>query len=77
VGESEEYEVTWCTASGHGARVMPEGTIASAHFLETEHYVQVTGTGDFTKINIKAGDAGGELDPRTFSLSPSRRGESN
>lgn len=24
---------------------------------------QITGTGDFTKINIAAGDAGGELDP--------------
>lgn len=72
IGASEEYEVTWCTASGHGARVMPEGTISSAHFLETEHYVQVTGTGDFTKINVKAGDEGGELDPRaSFSQPPS------
>jgi hypothetical protein len=23
----------------------------------------VTGTGDFTKINVQAGDQGGELDP--------------
>ena len=26
--------------------------------------MQVTGVGDFTKINIKAGDAGGEIDNR-------------
>ncbi|GAA5901960.1 hypothetical protein JCM8208_006649 [Rhodotorula glutinis] len=63
VGDTEEIEVAWCTASGHGARVMPQGTIKSAHFLKTPHYTQVTGTGDFTKINIQAGDDGGELDP--------------
>ncbi|GAA6028742.1 hypothetical protein JCM8097_007372 [Rhodosporidiobolus ruineniae] len=63
IGESEEYEVAWCTATGHGARVMPAGTIQSAHYLETPHYIQITGTGDFTKINVKAGDQGGELDP--------------
>ncbi|GAA5972016.1 hypothetical protein JCM11641_002458 [Rhodosporidiobolus odoratus] len=63
IGSSEEYEVTWCTASGHGARVMPAGTIKSAHYLSTPKYTQVTGTGDFTKINIQAGDEGGELDP--------------
>mgnify|MGYP007100400240 CR=1 FL=1 len=42
---------------------MPQGTIKSAHYLQTPHYTQVTGTGDFTKINIQAGDDGGELDP--------------
>ncbi|TNY24432.1 hypothetical protein DMC30DRAFT_387380 [Rhodotorula diobovata] len=63
VGDTEEIEVAWCTASGHGARVMPQGTIHSAHYLKTPHYTQVTGTGDFTKINIQAGDDGGELDP--------------
>jgi hypothetical protein len=29
---------------------------------DTVSYVQVTGNGDFTKINIPAGDDGGELD---------------
>lgn len=42
---------------------MPEGTIHSAHMLVTPHYTQITGTGDFTKLNIQAGDSGGELDP--------------
>jgi hypothetical protein len=34
------------------------------HFVKTPDYVQVTGVGDFTKINILKGDAGGELDNR-------------
>ncbi|GAA5860885.1 hypothetical protein JCM3774_003175 [Rhodotorula dairenensis] len=63
IGDTEEIEVAWCSASGHGARMMPEGTVHSAHYLVTPHYTQITGTGDFTKINIAAGDAGGELDP--------------
>ncbi|GAA5956963.1 hypothetical protein JCM3765_006653 [Sporobolomyces pararoseus] len=63
IGETEAEEVAWCTASGHGARLMPQGTIHSAHMLVTPHYTQITGTGDFTKINVKAGDSGGELDP--------------
>ncbi|POY73251.1 hypothetical protein BMF94_3585 [Rhodotorula taiwanensis] len=63
IGDTEELEVAWCTATGHGARVMPEGTVHSAHYLVTPHYTQITGTGDFTNINIAAGDAGGELDP--------------
>ncbi|KAF8256612.1 hypothetical protein EI94DRAFT_1764681 [Lactarius quietus] len=40
-----------------------DGTITGAHFVQTPDYVQVTGIGDLTKINIPAGDAGGELDP--------------
>ncbi|GAA5995804.1 hypothetical protein JCM5350_000566 [Sporobolomyces pararoseus] len=63
IGETEAEEVAWCTASGHGARLMPQGTIHSAHMLVTPHYTQITGTGDFTKLNIRAGDSGGELDP--------------
>lgn len=34
------------------------------HFVKTHNYVQVTGVGNFTKINVRAGDAGGELDNR-------------
>ncbi|EUC64924.1 carbohydrate-binding module family 13 protein [Rhizoctonia solani AG-3 Rhs1AP] len=63
IGEIEQIVVSYCTAPGRGTRVMPEGTLKSAHFVKTPDYVQVTGTGDFTKIGIKAGDAGGELDP--------------
>ncbi|KAM0751992.1 hypothetical protein T439DRAFT_333271 [Meredithblackwellia eburnea MCA 4105] len=63
IGDSERYEVAWCTSSGHGARIMPPGTITGAHYVQTPKYTQITGVGDFTKINVKAGDGGGELDP--------------
>ncbi|KAG8691217.1 hypothetical protein FRC11_005824 [Ceratobasidium sp. 423] len=63
IGDIEQIVVSYCTAPGRGTRLMPEGTLKSAHFVKTPDYVQVTGTGDFTKIGIKAGDSGGELDP--------------
>lgn len=43
--------------------MIPPGTVNGAHFVKTRSYVQVTGTGDFTKIGITPNDAGGELDP--------------
>ncbi|KAF7773122.1 CAZyme family CBM13 [Agaricus bisporus var. burnettii] len=64
IGSSERYEVAWCTKSGRGTRVIPDGTLKGVHFVETPDYVQITGQGDFTKINIPAGDSGGELDNR-------------
>ncbi|KAI9510079.1 hypothetical protein F5148DRAFT_1282277 [Russula earlei] len=48
---------------GYGTRIIPDGTLTGAHFVKTPDYVQVTGIGDLTKINIPANDAGGELDP--------------
>lgn len=33
------------------------------HFVQTPDFIQLTGIGDFTKMNIQAGDEGGELDP--------------
>lgn len=63
IGNTEQIEVSWCTNSGYGTRVIPAGAINSAHFVKTPHYVQVTGGGDLTKLNIPAGDEGGELDP--------------
>ncbi|PFH48480.1 carbohydrate-binding module family 13 protein [Amanita thiersii Skay4041] len=64
IGDTERYEVAWCTKSGRGTRVIPDGTLKGVHFVKTPDYVQVTGVGDFTKMNIPAGDAGGELDNR-------------
>ena len=63
IGNTERIEVAWCTQSGHGTRVIPDGTITGAHFVQTPDYVQVTGVGDLTKVNIPKGDEGGELDP--------------
>lgn len=63
IGNTERIEVSWCVKPGYGTRVMPEGTITGAHFVQTPDYVQVTGVGDLTRINIPKGDEGGELDP--------------
>ncbi|KAF8600113.1 hypothetical protein BDV93DRAFT_608884 [Ceratobasidium sp. AG-I] len=63
VGDVEQIMVSWCMNDGYGTRLIPDGTIKGAHFVQTPDYVQVTGWGDFTKMNIPARDAGGELDP--------------
>lgn len=64
VATFEATEVSYCTKAGRGTRLIPEGTVQGVHFVKTPSYVQITGTGDFTKIGITAGDEGGELDPQ-------------
>ncbi|KAK0218515.1 hypothetical protein EDD85DRAFT_781045 [Armillaria nabsnona] len=63
IGNTERIEVSWCLKDGYGTRVIPSGAITGAHFVQTPDFIQVTGTGDLTKLNIPAGDTGGELDP--------------
>ncbi|KAF7290787.1 hypothetical protein MIND_01319600 [Mycena indigotica] len=63
IADTEGEEVAWCTQPRNNARVIPDGVITGVSFLRTPFYVQLMGTGDFTKLNIRAGDAGGELDP--------------
>ncbi|KAJ7493566.1 hypothetical protein FB451DRAFT_445606 [Mycena latifolia] len=63
IGDTEALEVAWCTRPRNNARVIPDGTITGVSFLKTDFYVQIMGTGDFTKLNIMSGDEGGELDP--------------
>lgn len=63
IGATEREEVAWCTKTGRGTRTIPDGTLSGVHFLKTPDYVQVTGQGDFTKLNLPKGDEGGELDP--------------
>ncbi|EAU83573.1 immunoreactive mannoprotein MP88 [Coprinopsis cinerea okayama7 len=63
IGDSETYEVAWCTKPRNNARVIPDGTLTGVTFLRTDFYVQVIGFGNFTKLNIPQGDYGGELDP--------------
>ncbi|KDQ09656.1 hypothetical protein BOTBODRAFT_36889 [Botryobasidium botryosum FD-172 SS1] len=63
IANTEEIEVSWCTNTGYGTRLIPDGTITGAHFVQTPDYVQVTGVGNFTFMNIPVGDEGGELDP--------------
>jgi len=63
IGTVEQIVVAYCSEPGRGTRLFLDGTLQAVHFIETPDYIQVTGTGDFTKMNIVAGDAGGELDP--------------
>jgi len=63
VGAVEEIVVAYCTKPGRGTRLFPAGTLTGVHFIETPDYIQVTGSGQLTNINIIAGDTGGELDP--------------
>lgn len=64
IGDTERIEVAWCLQSGYGTRLIPDGTIHGAHFVVTPDFVQLTGIGDLTSLNIPAGgDGGGELDP--------------
>jgi len=63
IGTIERIAVSYCIKSGYGTRLIPDGAITGAHFVETPDFVQITGVGDLTKINIPAGDSGGELDP--------------
>lgn len=63
IGDTERVEVSWCLRDGYGTRLIADGTITGAHFVQTPDYIQITGVGDLTKLNIPAGDNGGELDP--------------
>ncbi|KAI0763147.1 hypothetical protein BC629DRAFT_1682386 [Irpex lacteus] len=63
IGNTEPIEVSWCLKPGYGTRLIPSGAITGAHFVQTPDFVQVTGVGDLTLINIPQGDEGGELDP--------------
>ncbi|KAF9788303.1 hypothetical protein BJ322DRAFT_1002473 [Thelephora terrestris] len=63
IGNTEAIVVSYCIKSGYGTRLIPAGSITGAHFVQTPDYVQITGVGDLTSLNIPAGDAGGELDP--------------
>ncbi|KAF5374199.1 hypothetical protein D9758_004620 [Tetrapyrgos nigripes] len=62
VGSAEGIAVAWCTKPGRGTRLIPEGTLKGIQLVQSPGYVQVAGLIDQTKINIQAGDFGGELD---------------
>jgi len=68
VGDIEGEMIAWCTKPGHGTRVMPKGTITGVQFTRTPDYIQVVGFMDQTKINMVAGDTGGEMDPHGADL---------
>lgn len=68
VGEIEGEMVAWCTKGGHGARVIPDGTITGVQFTKAPNYIQVVGFMKQTNINMVAGDQGGEMDPHGADL---------
>jgi hypothetical protein len=59
IGDTEREVVAWCTKSNRGTRVIPDGTLQGVHFVRTPNYIQVTGVGNFTNINVAPGDGGG------------------
>lgn len=59
IGDDEREVVAWCTKSGRGTRLIPDGTLSGVHFVRTSNYLQVTGVGNFTNINVAQGDGGG------------------
>lgn len=63
VGDKEREVVAWCTKTGRGTRLIPNGSLTGVHFVKTKDYVQITGVGKFQSMNIPGGDSGGELDP--------------
>lgn len=54
--------VAGCTLKGRGTRAIDASAITGATFVTAPSYVQLTAVGDFTKLNTKPGDWGGELD---------------
>jgi hypothetical protein len=62
IADTEGEEVAWCTKKGHGTRLMLDGTLQGLQVLNTPDYTMITGLIDLTKVNIQAGDDGGELD---------------
>ncbi|WAR56022.1 hypothetical protein PtB15_6B766 [Puccinia triticina] len=61
VGDAKRISVSYCSKDGYGTRLIPPGTFKNLHFVRTPHYVQITALGNFTKVNVPAGDEGGEL----------------
>jgi len=68
IADTEQLEVAWCTKEGHGTRVIPQGALTGVQYLRTPHYIQIAGYVDQTKLNVAAGDYGGELDPHGADL---------
>ncbi|KAG8869505.1 hypothetical protein FRB97_001092 [Tulasnella sp. 331] len=63
VADIEAAVVSYCSRSGHGSRIFPEGTFSAVQFLKTPAYIQVTGLFNQTAIGLDPTDGGGELDP--------------
>ncbi|SDA03003.1 BZ3501_MvSof-1269-A2-R1_Chr11g02831 [Microbotryum saponariae] len=63
IGDTEAKVVSFCLKTGYGTRTVSADIFKGAHYLVTPHYTQITAIGDFTRVNVKRADEGGELDP--------------
>ncbi|KAI6042529.1 hypothetical protein EDC04DRAFT_3058510, partial [Pisolithus marmoratus] len=68
IGDTEQLEVGWCSKSGWGTRLIPQGALQGVQVLKTSKYIQFAGFIDQTQVNVAAGDYGGELDPHGADL---------
>jgi hypothetical protein len=68
VGEIEGEMIAWCSRPGHGTRLIPARALTGLQYLKTPDYIQIVGFIDQTKINMVAGDYGGEMDPHGADL---------
>ncbi|KIM89738.1 hypothetical protein PILCRDRAFT_194685 [Piloderma croceum F 1598] len=68
IGNVEAAVVAYCSKSGHGTRVMPEGTLTGVQFMKTSAYIQITGHLNQTGVGLASNDTGGELDPHGADL---------
>ncbi|ORX99017.1 hypothetical protein K493DRAFT_299657 [Basidiobolus meristosporus CBS 931.73] len=67
IGEHEDDAVVFCTKSNAAApkaNLLPQGFIRSAHFSQTNSYVQVTGKMNPSAYQLSTGDGGGQFDNR-------------
>ncbi|WWC64432.1 uncharacterized protein I303_107042 [Kwoniella dejecticola CBS 10117] len=67
ISESMEGVVSYCSKSGHNTRLIPDGTLRGVTYVRTPSWVQVSGSGDFTKIGLSQDDAGGQFDSSLHS----------
>lgn len=66
VSETEREALSYCTMAHHGTRLIPPGTFTALHYVSTPYYIQITGRGNFSKINVDKNSDGGEMDPNSF-----------
>ena len=62
VADTEGQAVAWCTQPGHGSRIIPQGAITGAQWIQTSAYVEVTGFINQALIDMDPTDGGGEMD---------------
>lgn len=68
VGNAEGEAVAYCTREGYGTRLIDSGTITGLQVVKAPGYIAFGGYFHQQNLNIREGDAGGELDPHGADL---------